>query len=284
MVGKLLRLLLFHPYSLPLNVPYDIGTLTEPLARVVHAANRANLQPSTSVAVIGSGLSALLMCAYASSIGCYPVCIISADQSRMNIATLNNWASHEYLDAALPKATPQGVQLPPENRSPQNRKLMAYKLLTELRVMSGYGTVFETTGSEPGGQLSMFVSIVRLCVRSFKCSRKLLQHHYQLAERAGKIVFTNGRSKPPQLLPLSETIVREIDTVSVRKTHINDNIHILTCTNTSSVFRICWCIPRCSPAPLIWIARQFRSTPLAQGTLRKGRIWICMANRKPRCS
>ena len=42
--------------SMPTNVPYDLAILTEPLAHVIHACQRAKLQPTTSVMVLGSGV------------------------------------------------------------------------------------------------------------------------------------------------------------------------------------------------------------------------------------
>lgn len=137
--------------SLPTNIPFDLATLAEPLARVIHAAQRAKLQPSTSVAVLGSGLLSLLTCAYAKSLGCYPICIIDTDKTRMEVALSQDWASHKYT-----------VPPPPVNASNASifiaRKAVAHTILRDKQMVSGYETVFETTGSETGTQLAIFVS------------------------------------------------------------------------------------------------------------------------------
>lgn len=147
----------FCTASLPDNVSFDVATLVEPLARVIHAARRVNLQPSTSVAVLGSGLSSLLTCAFARSLNCYPICIIDTDQTRMNIAVAQGWASHQYT---IPSP-------PPPHTPAQNvffaRRALSHSILRELQIQTGYQTVFEVTGSETGIQLAIFVSRAEMC-------------------------------------------------------------------------------------------------------------------------
>jgi L-iditol 2-dehydrogenase len=45
---------------LPENISFEAGTLTEPLACVVHAIRRANIQPGDSVALVGTGTIGLM--------------------------------------------------------------------------------------------------------------------------------------------------------------------------------------------------------------------------------
>lgn len=172
-------------HLLPDNVSYDLATLAEPLARVIHATRRLNLQPSSSVAVLGSGLLSLLTCAFAKSLNCYPICIIDTDQTRMNIAKTEGWASHSYT---VPPPPPPGT---PSHNLFYARKALAHSILRELQAESGYQTVFEITGSETGIQLAIF-----------------------LAERAGKIAQMNGVDLSTHAVPRGEAINREIDLIS----------------------------------------------------------------------
>lgn len=43
-------------FRLPQTVSYDLATLAEPLANIIHAARRADMRPHAPVAVIGAGL------------------------------------------------------------------------------------------------------------------------------------------------------------------------------------------------------------------------------------
>lgn len=130
-----------------------MATLGEPLARVIHATKRVNLQPSTSVAVLGSGLISLLTCAYARSLGCYPICIIDTDEARLDIAMAQDWATHKYTVPPPPVHTSSAAIF-------TARKATAHSILREMKFVSGYETVMETTGSETGLQLAYFVSPV----------------------------------------------------------------------------------------------------------------------------
>lgn len=73
----------------------------------------------------------------------------------MDVAVAQEWATHTYT---VP-ATPANISQVHGNESLLNaRKAVAFRMLHDLGFLAGYETVFETTGSETGMQLSLFVS------------------------------------------------------------------------------------------------------------------------------
>ncbi|CAD6570106.1 MAG: hypothetical protein CYPHOPRED_003741 [Cyphobasidiales sp. Tagirdzhanova-0007] len=171
-----------HP--MPTNVPYDLAILTEPLAHVIHACQRAKLQPTTSVMVLGSGVIGFLICAYTHFLGCYPICIADIDSARLDIAVDNEWASHKYVFSSPPSdvTTADGML--------DFRRAVSDDIKKRMHRPAGYETCFDATGSEAGAQSGIF-----------------------LAKRAGKLVLTTNMSYVGQYIPMSIAVSNEIDVI-----------------------------------------------------------------------
>jgi len=79
-----------HPhdfcYKLPENVSYDDGAMCEPLSVGVHACQRANIQPGSTVAILGSGPIGLVCAMVAKAFGARKVVMSDVREERLTFA------------------------------------------------------------------------------------------------------------------------------------------------------------------------------------------------------
>ena len=139
-------------YSLPDNCSFEQAALAEPLSVLIHASRRANLSSGQSVLVYGVGAIGLLACAVANSLGASRVVAIDINQTRLDFARANGFASQTFCLPPADRAKTSDEQL---RRAKENSQAA----LAEFGTPAGFDVVFECTGAEPVIQMSVHVSI-----------------------------------------------------------------------------------------------------------------------------
>ncbi|ORY60650.1 sorbitol dehydrogenase [Pseudomassariella vexata] len=179
-----------HPakwcHKLPASVSLEYGALVEPLSVAMHARDRANLKPGSTVLVLGAGAVGLL-CAAASKVsGAKSVIIADIQADRVNFAVENGFA-----DAALvvPMARPQTIE----------DKLAFAKDLAEKVLAS-------TVKGEAVGEVTV----------TFECTGvESCMHTAIYSTKPGGRIMIIGMGTPIQTLPISAASLKEVDLVGV---------------------------------------------------------------------
>ncbi|KAF9467966.1 chaperonin 10-like protein [Collybia nuda] len=167
-----------HP--LPDSCTFEQAALAEPLSVLIHATRRAGLSAGQTVLVYGVGTIGLLACSVAQSIGAARVVAIDINQTRLDFAKNNGFASQTVCLPPSDKAKTTDDQL---RRAKEN----AQSALTEFGAPDGFDVVFECTGAEPIIQMSVHTAI------------------------AGGKVMLIGMGTRNVMLPLSTAALREVD-------------------------------------------------------------------------
>ncbi|KAG5350152.1 hypothetical protein C0989_012476 [Termitomyces sp. Mn162] len=161
-------------------VPGQRAALAEPLSVLIHASRRANLSSGQSVLVYGVGAIGLLACAVANSLGASRVVAIDINQTRLDFARVNGFASQTFCLPPADRAKTTDEQL---RRAKENSQAA----LAEFGSSAGFDVVFECTGAEPVIQMSVHTAI------------------------AGGKVMLIGMGTRNVVLPLSTAALREVD-------------------------------------------------------------------------
>ncbi|KAJ7240587.1 chaperonin 10-like protein [Mycena rebaudengoi] len=167
-----------HP--LPENCSFEQAALAEPLSVLLHAARRAQVSAGQTVLVFGVGAIGLLACSVAHSLGAARVVAIDINQSRLDFARANGFASDTFCLSPADKAKTSEEQL-------RRAKESILAALCKFDEPDGFDVVFECTGAEPCIQMSIHAAI------------------------AGGKVMLIGMGARNVLLPLSAAAVREVD-------------------------------------------------------------------------
>ena len=138
-----------HP--LPDNCSFEQAALAEPLSVLLHASRRADLQEGQTVLVFGVGAIGLLACALAKSYGASRITAIDINQTRLDFAKDNGFASQVHCLPMVDKAKTTEEQL---RRAKENMQIA----LTKFGAQDGFDVVFECTGAEPCIQMAVHVS------------------------------------------------------------------------------------------------------------------------------
>ncbi|KAG6831844.1 hypothetical protein H0H87_003643 [Tephrocybe sp. NHM501043] len=160
--------------------PFDQAALAEPLSVLIHASRRANLSAGQSVLVYGVGAIGLLACAVAKSLGASRVVAIDINQTRLDFARDNGFASQTFCLPPADRAKTTDEQL---RRAKENSQAA----LAEFDAPAGFDVVFECTGAEPVIQMSVHTAI-----------------------SGGKVMLI-GMGTRNVVLPLSTAALREVD-------------------------------------------------------------------------
>lgn len=145
------QLVLTHLPSLPDSCSFEQAALAEPLSVLIHATRRAGLKAGQTVLVYGVGAIGLLACSVAQSTGAARVVAIDNNQTRLNFAKANGFASQVICLPPTDRAKTTDEQL---RRAKEN----AQSVLSEFGATEGFDVVFECTGAEPVIQMSVHVS------------------------------------------------------------------------------------------------------------------------------
>lgn len=192
--------------SLPDSCSFEQAALAEPLSVLIHATRRAGLKAGQTVLVYGVGAIGLLACSVAQSTGAARVVAIDNNQTRLNFAKANGFASQVICLPPTDRAKTTDEQL---RRAKEN----AQSVLSEFGATEGFDVVFECTGAEPVIQMSVHVS--RHFSRS-SCSRVAffglltVPRFPQTAIAGGKVMLI-GMGTRNVMLPLSTAALREVD-------------------------------------------------------------------------
>jgi L-iditol 2-dehydrogenase len=145
-----IRILLY--FRLPDTCSFEQAALAEPLSVLLHASRRADLSAGQTILVFGVGTIGLLACALAKSQGVSKVVAIDINQTRLDFAKANGFASQVFCLPSVDMAKTTDEQL---RRSKENIQIA----LAEFSEPDGFDLVFECTGAEPCIQMSVHVSI-----------------------------------------------------------------------------------------------------------------------------
>jgi L-iditol 2-dehydrogenase len=135
---------------LPDNCTFEHGALAEPLSVLIHASRRADLAPGQTVLVFGVGTIGMLACALAKSIGATHIVAIDKDQTRLDFAKSNGFASKTFCVPSADRAKTTDEQLRRAKEQIQNA-------LAEFNEKDGFDVVFECTGAESCIQMAVHV-------------------------------------------------------------------------------------------------------------------------------
>jgi len=167
-----------HP--LPDNCSFDQAALAEPLSVLLHASRRADLQEGQTVLVFGVGAIGLLACALAKSYGASRIVAIDINQTRLDFAKDNGFASQVHCLPMVDKAKTTEEQL---RRAKENMQIA----LTKFGAQDGFDVVFECTGAEPCIQMAVHGAMT-----------------------GGRVMLV-GMGAPNITLPVSAAATREVD-------------------------------------------------------------------------
>ncbi|KAI9839531.1 MAG: hypothetical protein M1819_002157 [Sarea resinae] len=180
-----------HPaawcYKLPENVSLALGSLLEPLGVAIHASQRAQLAPNSTVLVFGAGAVGLLCAATTTLIGSSTVVIADIDQGRVDFAVKNGFARRGLV---VPRKRGETVE---------------QKLETAREIAASVGKVENETGGTIGE-----VDAVFECTGQESCLQAAIY-----ATRPGGRIMLIGMGTPVQTLPISAAALREVDLVGV---------------------------------------------------------------------
>jgi L-iditol 2-dehydrogenase len=133
------------------NCSFEQAALAEPLSVVIHASRRAELSAGQTVLVFGVGTIGLLACAVAKSKSAARVVAIDINQTRLDFAKSNGFASQIFCLPTVDKAKTTDEQL-------RRAKEYVQTALAAFGEQDGFDLVFECTGAEQCIQMSVHVS------------------------------------------------------------------------------------------------------------------------------
>ncbi|KAK8023833.1 sorbitol dehydrogenase [Apiospora rasikravindrae] len=181
-----------HPakwvHKLPESVTLEQGALVEPLSVAMHARDRAQLKPGSTVLVLGAGAVGLLCAAACKASGAKAVVIADIQEDRVNFAVQNGFAD---VAIVVPMARPQTIE-----------DKLAYAKELAARVISSKAGA----GDEEVGEVGV----------TFECTgvESCMQTAIYATQAGGKIMII-GMGTPIQTLPISAAALREVDLVGV---------------------------------------------------------------------
>lgn len=191
--------MLFILSRLPDNCTFEQAALAEPLSVLLHASRRAGLKAGQSILVFGVGTIGILACALAKSYGASRVVAVDINQTRLDFAKTNGFASQILCLPNPDKGRTSEEQL----RRAKENMLMA---LTEFGEKDGFDVVYECTGAESCIQMAIHVSCGRLRFSGHVIDDKETQG----AITGGKVMLV-GMGSRNVMLPLSAAATREVD-------------------------------------------------------------------------
>ncbi|KAF8695233.1 hypothetical protein AX14_001852 [Amanita brunnescens Koide BX004] len=179
-----LQRIMNHPahvlHPIPDNVSYEQAALAEPLSVLIHASRRAQITEGQTVLVFGVGTIGILACAIAKAHNAARVVAIDINQTRLDFAVSNGFASQTYCLARTEPAKSPDDQL-------RHAKELAQQALSHFGEPQGFDVVFECTGAESAIQMSINAAM------------------------AGGKVMLIGMGTRNIMLPLSTAALREVD-------------------------------------------------------------------------
>ncbi|KAK8109578.1 hypothetical protein PG999_007715 [Apiospora kogelbergensis] len=199
-----------HPakwvHKLPESVTLEQGALVEPLSVAMHARDRAQLKPGSTVLVLGAGAVGLLCAAACKASGAKAVVIADIQEDRVNFAVQNGFAD---VAIVVPMARPQTIE-----------DKLAYAKELAGRVASS------KVGEEEVGEVGV----------TFECTgvESCMQTAIYATQAGGKIMII-GMGTPIQTLPISAAALREVDLIGVFRYANNypEVINMLSAKNSS---------------------------------------------------
>ena len=135
---------------LPDNCSFEQAALAEPLSVLLHASRRADLKSGHTILVFGVGTIGLLACALAKSCGASRIVAIDINQTRLDFAKANGFASQIHCLPTSDKAKTTDEQL---RRAKENMQIA----LTKFGEEDGFDVVYECTGAESCIQMAIHV-------------------------------------------------------------------------------------------------------------------------------
>ncbi|KAK8877569.1 sorbitol dehydrogenase [Apiospora arundinis] len=199
-----------HPakwvHKLPESVTLEQGALVEPLSVAMHARDRAQLKPGSTVLVLGAGAVGLLCAAACKASGAKAVIIADIQEDRVNFAVQNGFAD---VAIVVPMARPQTIEDKLAYAKELAGKVASSKVGEEE--VGEVGVTFECTGVESCMQTAIY------------------------ATQAGGKIMIIGMGTPIQTLPISAAALREVDLVGVFRYANNypEVINMLSAKNAS---------------------------------------------------
>ncbi|KAK8005565.1 hypothetical protein PG990_011602 [Apiospora arundinis] len=199
-----------HPakwvHKLPESVTLEQGALVEPLSVAMHARDRAQLKPGSTVLVLGAGAVGLLCAAACKASGAKTVIIADIQEDRVNFAVQNGFAD---VAIVVPMARPQTI----EDKLVYAKELAGRVASSKVgeEEVGEVGVTFECTGVESCMQTAIY------------------------ATQAGGKIMIIGMGTPIQTLPISAAALREVDLVGVFRYANNypEVINMLSAKNAS---------------------------------------------------
>ncbi|KAK7973691.1 cytochrome P450 [Apiospora arundinis] len=199
-----------HPakwvHKLPESVTLEQGALVEPLSVAMHARDRAQLKPGSTVLVLGAGAVGLLCAAACKASGAKAVIIADIQEDRVNFAVQNGFAD---VAIVVPMARPQTI----EDKLVYAKELAGRVASSKVgeEEVGEVGVTFECTGVESCMQTAIY------------------------ATQAGGKIMIIGMGTPIQTLPISAAALREVDLVGVFRYANNypEVINMLSAKNAS---------------------------------------------------
>ncbi|KAK8070674.1 sorbitol dehydrogenase [Apiospora hydei] len=181
-----------HPakwvHKLPESVTLEQGALVEPLSVAMHARDRAQLKPGSTVLVLGAGAVGLLCAAACKASGAKAVIIADIQEDRVNFAVQNGFAD---VAIVVPMARPQTIEDKLAYAKELAARVISSKAGAGEEEVGEVGVTFECTGVESCMQTAIY------------------------ATQAGGRIMIIGMGTPIQTLPISAAALREVDLVGV---------------------------------------------------------------------
>lgn len=149
-----------HPTNLLHKIPdecsFEGAALAEPLSVVIHAVRRSELRAGDKVLVLGAGAVGLLALAVAKAQGATTRIAVDIDQSRLDFAKENGWATETYCLPRGPRVS--GADALAVGKKSWEDLRQTDKITSVEDLEEGFDIVFECTGVESCMQMAVFVS------------------------------------------------------------------------------------------------------------------------------
>lgn len=141
---------------LPDGCSFEAAALAEPLCVVLHAIRRSGLRAGDRVLVLGAGAVGLLALALARAQGATTTIAVDIDQSRLDFAKENGWATGTHCLERGPRVS--GADAMAAGKKSWEG-LKADDIVTRVEDLDeGFDIVFECTGVESCMQMAVYVS------------------------------------------------------------------------------------------------------------------------------